>query len=103
MWVIKEQITALIEDNYTLNQLFQAKIRKLDALEGRIPREFLPDFAEFKKELFGEVKEIVTFDSSTNGENSDRSRQIINITSTILSNGKPRPNYKATRFFRINF
>jgi CHAT domain len=81
---IKEQITALIKGNYTLNQLFQAKIRKLDALDGRIPREFLPNFAEFKKELFGETKEIVTFDGSSNGENSNSATQIISITSTIL-------------------
>ncbi len=81
---IEEQITALIEGNYSLYQIFQAKIRKLEGLEGRIPKEFLPNFAEFKKELFGEPKEIVTFDGSTNGEYYDRSTQLINITSTIL-------------------
>jgi CHAT domain len=81
---IEEQITALIKSNYTLNQIFQSKIRKLEGLDGRIPREFLPNFAEFKKELFGETKEIVTFDGSSNGENRNRTTQIIDITSTIL-------------------
>jgi|GEM_PF-1046858 len=81
---IKEEITALIEANYTLNQLFQAKIRKLNALDGRIPREFLPNLPDLKKELFGKTKEIVTFDGQTKGENYDQSKQVINITSTIL-------------------
>lgn len=81
---IQEQITGLIEANYTLNQLFQAKIHKLDALDGRIPRDFLPNLAELKKEVFGETKEIVTFNGQTKGENYERSKQVINITSTIL-------------------
>jgi hypothetical protein len=94
---IQEEITALTENNYTLNQLFQAKIRKLEGLDGRIPKEFLPDFAELKKELFGEKKEIVTFDGSIDapicyGPISDSTpvsdyyctTQIIDITSTIL-------------------
>ncbi|MGI2904852.1 CHAT domain-containing protein [Tolypothrix sp. VBCCA 56010] len=81
---IQEEITALIEANYTLNQLFQTKIAKLDALDGQIPRDFLPNLAELKKEVFGETKEIVTFDGQTRGENYDRSKQVINITSTIL-------------------
>jgi CHAT domain len=81
---IQEQITTLIKSNYTLNQIFQAKIRKLDALDGRIPREFLPNLAELKTELFGEMKEIVTFDGSSNGENRNRTTQLIDITSTIL-------------------
>lgn len=81
---IEEQITALIEANYTLKQLFQAKIAKLDVLEGRIPREFLPNLAELKTKLFGESREIVTFDGQSKGENYDRSKQVINITSTIL-------------------
>lgn len=89
---IEEQITALIEGNYSLYQIFQGKIRKFEALDSRIPREFLPNFAELKKELFAESKEIVTFDGSSNGENYNgqspvydhRTKQIIDITSTIL-------------------
>ncbi|RUT03941.1 hypothetical protein DSM106972_048550 [Dulcicalothrix desertica PCC 7102] len=80
---IEEEITALLESNYTLKQLFHAKIARLNALDGRIPR-FLPNVTELKKELFGETKEIVTFDGQSAGEPEDKSKQVINIISTIL-------------------
>ncbi len=80
---IQEEITALIEANYTLNQLFQAKIAKLNALDGRIPR-FLPNVTELKKELFGDAKEVITFDGNSKDEPEDKFKQVINITSTIL-------------------
>ncbi len=81
---IKEQITELIEANYSLNQIFQAKIRKLNALDGRIPKEFLPNIAELETEIFGETREIVTFDGQTKDDNYNKSKQVINITSSIL-------------------
>ncbi len=81
---IKEQITALIEANYTLNQIFQAKIRQLDALDGRIPKEFFPNLAELEKEIFGETKEVVTFDGQSKDDNYNKSKQVFNITSSIL-------------------
>lgn len=102
---IKEEIIALIEGNNTLKQIFQAKIAKLDALDGRIPKEFLPDLADLKTELFGETKGITTFDggiySSSGGitnESYDRSSQVIDITSTILLGEKPDETAKQLVF-----
>jgi hypothetical protein len=81
---IKEQIAVLIEANYSLNQIFQAKIRKLDALDGRIPKELLPNIAQLETEIFGETREIVTFDGQSKDDNYNKSKQVINITSSIL-------------------
>ncbi|MFK0735559.1 MAG: hypothetical protein ACIWVG_31235, partial [Gloeotrichia echinulata HAB0833] len=83
---IEEELIGVIEQNPDLNKLFKYSKVNLDTMYDKILRDFFPSQANLKRELFGEEKEIVTFDGSINGENSDsdRTTQIINITSTIL-------------------
>lgn len=81
---IKDEIMTLVAANPALNKLFTVKIAKLEALDAKIPREFLPNLIELKKELFSDSKEIITFDGQSAGEPEDKYKQVINITSNIL-------------------
>lgn len=81
---IKEELTAMIEANSVLNRIYQSNKVKLDALDGRIPRELLPSLADLEKELFGEKKEIITFDGQTKGEPNNQPNPVISLTSSIL-------------------
>ncbi len=81
---IKEELTAMIEANSVLNRIYQSNKVKLDALDGRIPRELLPSLPDLQKQLFGETKEIVTFDGQIKGEPNNQPNPVISLTSSIL-------------------
>ncbi|MDF5723992.1 MAG: hypothetical protein PUP91_26715 [Rhizonema sp. PD37] len=81
---IEEEIMAVIEANSTLNHFYQYNKAKLDALDGQIPRKLFPKLAELKQELFGETKEVITFDGQTRGDQSSKLNEVISITSNIL-------------------
>jgi hypothetical protein len=81
---IEPELITIIQANSTLHQLFEAGKVKLDALDGRIPRELLPSLAYLEKELFGETKEIITFDGQTKGEPNNQPNPVISLTSSIL-------------------
>ncbi|WP_226591692.1 CHAT domain-containing protein [Microseira wollei] len=59
---IQEGLMAVIEANSALNHLYHSNRAKLDALDGRIPRELLPSLAELEQELFPQAKELDTLD-----------------------------------------
>ncbi|MBD2198394.1 MULTISPECIES: CHAT domain-containing protein [Calothrix] len=81
---IEPELITIIQANSTLHQLFEAGKVKLDALDGRIPRELLPSLAYLEKELFGETKEITTFDGQIKGEPNNQPNPVISLTSSIL-------------------
>ncbi|MFW9259082.1 CHAT domain-containing protein [Nostoc sp. CALU 546] len=81
---IEAELTAIIQANLALNHIYQSNKVKLDALDGRIPRELLPSLAYLEKELFGETKEIITFDGQTKGEPNNQPNLVISLTSSIL-------------------
>ncbi|MBD2208103.1 CHAT domain-containing protein [Calothrix sp. FACHB-1219] len=81
---IEPELITIIQANSTLHQLFEAGKVKLDALDGRIPRELLPSLAYLEKERFGETKEITTFDGQIKGEPNNQLNPVISLTSSIL-------------------
>ncbi|MBD2341635.1 CHAT domain-containing protein [Calothrix sp. FACHB-156] len=81
---INQELIAMIGANSALNHIYQDNKVKLDALDGRIPREFLPSLADLHKQLFGETKEIITFDGQPRGEPTNQANPVISLTSSIL-------------------
>jgi CHAT domain len=81
---IQEELITMIQANSALNHIYQAHKVKLDALDGRIPRELLPSLADLEKQLFGDTKEIITFDGQTKGEPTNQANPVTTLTSYIL-------------------
>jgi hypothetical protein len=79
----EEGLMAMIKANPALNQLYQIKYAKLEALNGQIPRELLPSLPELEQELFTETREVITFDGSPKGI-SNQPDEVISLTSEIL-------------------
>ncbi|BAY60051.1 hypothetical protein NIES22_01080 [Calothrix brevissima NIES-22] len=82
--LIQEQLIAIIQENSALNQIYQDNKVKLDALDGRIPQELLPGLADLHKQLFGETKEIITYDGQIKGEPTNLVNPVISLTTSIL-------------------
>ncbi|MUG93165.1 CHAT domain-containing protein [Scytonema sp. UIC 10036] len=81
---IEEELMVMIEANATLNHLYQYNKVKLDALDGQIPRKLFPSLDELEQELFGETKEVITFDGQPKGDPNSKPNEVITITSNIL-------------------
>ncbi|HAZ43012.1 MAG TPA: hypothetical protein DDW76_10300 [Cyanobacteria bacterium UBA11369] len=112
---IKEGLMAAIAANSALNHLYHSNRAKLDALDGRIPRELLPSLGELEQELFPQSKEVITFDGQSTSELDGEPNWVIDLTSTILrtdnqdqtaklSSLEPFSKYvKTYRFFNTYF
>ncbi|MCT7953143.1 CHAT domain-containing protein [Ancylothrix sp. C2] len=81
---IEEQLIAVIEANSALNQLYQYNKAKLETLDGQIPRELLPSLEDLNRELFPEVKEVITFDGQPKDSTATEPNEAIALTSVIL-------------------
>lgn len=95
---IEEQLTAIIQTNSVLNRFFQSNKVKLDALNRQIPQEFLPSLDELEQHIFGESKEVKTFDGGFKG--NVQSELLISLTGTIFNTDKPDQTVKQQTFIQ---
>ncbi|MTJ15328.1 CHAT domain-containing protein [Anabaena sp. UHCC 0187] len=95
---IEEQLTAIIQMNSVLNRFFQYNKVKLDALNSQIPQEFLPSLDELEQGIFGESKEVKTFDGGFKG--NVQSDLLIRLTGTIFNTDQPDKTVKQQTFIQ---
>ena len=86
---IQEGLMAVIQQNPSLDRLFQTAKVQLEAIDGNIPPELLPTQAEKEAELFaGNQREPQTF-GHQEGEPDLKSDEILNIAINVLPKEDP--------------
>ncbi len=96
---IQEGLMAVIQQNPSLDRLFQTAKVQLEAIDGKIPIELLPTQQEKETELLAERRETVTF-GYTEGEPDKTSNEIVDVSINVLTQKDPSTTTKNLSFLQ---
>jgi len=97
---IQEGLMAIVEQNPSLDRLFQTAKMQLQAIDGNIPIELFPTEQEKEAELLANQKrELVTF-GYREGEPDKTSDEIRDIVIDVLTQAEPTTKAKNLNFIQ---
>ncbi len=97
---IQEGLMAIVEQNPSLDRLFQTAKMQLQAIDGNIPIELFPTEQEKEAELLANQKrELVTF-GYKEGEPDKTSDEIRDIVIDVLTQAEPTTKAKNLNFIQ---
>jgi len=97
---IQEGLMAIVEQNPSLDRLFQTAKVQLEAIDGNIPLELFPTEQEKEAELLANQKrELVTF-GHREGEPDKTSDEIRDIVIDVLTQAEPTTKAKNLNFIQ---
>lgn len=96
---IQEGLMAVIQQNPSLDRLFQTAKVQLEAIDGNIPIELLPTQQEKETELLPQSRETVTF-GYTEGEPDKTSNEIVDVSINVLTQKDPSTTTKNLSFLQ---
>ena len=100
--LIEPSLLSMIQANATLNQLYQTAVSQLEAVDGNIPHNLLPNESELEQAL-PTSHQIVTRGFAPVSDAEDfESNEITNIAISILATNNPTESVrKLSRFEQI--
>ena len=92
-------LSGIIQANATLNQLYQAALSQLEAVDGNIPDNLLPSESELEQALPVSNQMVTRGFAPVSDAEDFESNEITNIAINILATKNPAESVKKINFF----